>query len=398
LKQEGRIPVPRFWITEGLQEHYWNNPETGIQPHLLPLPPAQRPEVNVVGFRFLDYSNNVPEDLLQSKTVVLVSVPPVSKNSSERGDWKAFAKEAHEYFKMIGVDPVAYFYLDDLFAGVDATRKYMEHLKKREIKYVIILSRVYLKIKKKESLRNVIVITPFSNDERIIANGEQAYKDQNKDLEKLMKKLYGTTIRKDFVKTNHLIIDQPEFYGGIPLIDGRRNVSYPVDLRVDKLAVPQFEKVNIPDNRPGGMINNKIAEEVEKYNSTVVRLNFELDRQFQNYPWEYELVKYNPDEKELWRQGYLYILMRVNSTGKTIKEMLGYEINDSETEYITLLKKPDGSFTLRTIPVDAPVYKFYIRSLARNEVYVGESWDADETWQEALSHFLKNLTDKLNNN
>jgi hypothetical protein len=359
---------------------------------------AQEEEVNVVGFRFLDYSNNVPEDLLQSKSAVLVSVPPVSKNSSERGDWKSFAKEAHEYFKRIGVDPVAYFYLDDVFAGIDATREYVEHLQKREIKYVIILSKVYVKIKNKESLRNVMVITPFSNDENIIANGQLAFKDQDKDLEKMMKKLYGITIRKDFVKTNHLIIDQPEFHEGLSLIDGRRNESYPMDLRVDKLAVPKYEEVSIPANRPGGIINNRIADEVEKYNANVERLNFELDRQFQNYPWKYELVDYNPDEKELWRKGFLYLLMRVNTSGRTIKEMLGYEVNDSETEYITLLKKPDGSFTLRTIPVDAPVYKFYIRSLARNETYIGESWDADETWQEALTHFLNNLTDKLKTN
>ncbi len=356
---------------------------------------AQEEEINVVGYRFLNYSSNIPEDLLQSKSVVLVSVPPVSKNSSERGDWETFASEAHEYFKKIGVDPVAYFYLEDLFSGIDATRVYVDHLKKREIKYLIVLSKVYLKIKNNESLRYVMVITPFSNDEKIIANGQAAYKDQNKDLEKLMKNLYGITIRKDFVNTNHLIIDQPEFFGGIPIIDGRRNESFPVDLRVDKLAVSKFEEVPIPANRPGGIINNKIAEEVGKYNASVERLNFELDRSFQSYPWNYELIKYNPDEKEMWRQGFLYLLMRVNSSGRIIKEMLNYEVSDSETEYITLLKKPDGSFTLRTIPVDAPVYKFYIKSLARNEVYVGETWDADETWQEALNHFLTNLTDKL---
>jgi len=359
---------------------------------------SQEEEINVVGYRFLNYSNNVPEDLLQSKSVVLISVPPVSKSSSERGDWEEFASEAHEYFKKIGVDPVAYFYLDDLFSGIDATRVYVDHLKQREIKYIIVLSKVYLKIKNNESLRYVLVITPFSNDQNIIANGQPAYKDQNKDLENLMKNLYGITIRKDYVNTNHLIIDHPEFFGGLPIITGRRNESFPMDLRVDKLAVPKFEEATIPSNRPGGIINNKIAEEVENYNASVNRLNFELDRSFQNYPWKYELIKYNPEEKELWRQGFLYLLMRVSSSGRTIKEMLGYEVNDSETEYITLLKKPDGSFTLRTIPVDAPVYKFYIRSLARDEVYIGESWDADETWQEALNHFLNSLTDKLKSN
>jgi hypothetical protein len=327
--------------------------------------------------------------------VVFVSVPPVSKTSSERGDWKSFAEEAHGYFKRIGIDPIAYYYMDDIFAGRDAIYKYAEEMLVREVDYIIILSRVYLKIKNKESLRNVIVITPFSGDEKFIANGQNAYKDQNKDLEKLMKKIYGITIRNDYVKTNHLIIDKPEFYNGISLINGRRNESYPVDLRVDKLAVPKFEKQSIPANRPGGILNNRIAEEVEKYNKGVDRLNFELDREFKDYPWKYELVDYNPEEKELWRQGYLYILMHIHTTGKSIKEMLEYEVNDVETEYITLKKKPDGSLTLRTIPVDAPVYKFYIRSLSRNEIYIGETWDADETWQDALTNFLKNMVEEL---
>lgn len=355
-------------------------------------------EINVVGFRFLDYSKNLPEDILQSKCAVLISTPPISKNSSERGDWKSLAREAHDYFIKIGIDPVAYFYLDDIYAGIDPSRKYIDHFVKREIKYIIVLSKVNLKIKNKEAIRYVIVITEFNKDRQVIANGQPAYKDQDKDMEDLMKKIYSITIRKDYVKTNNLIIDRPEFFGGISIINGRRNASFPTDLRVDKLAVPKFEEAPIPSNRPGGMINNKIAEETEKYNASVERMNFELDRSFQDYPWQFELVKYNPDEKELWRQGFLYIIMHVHTTGKTIKEMLDYELNDIETGYITLLKKPDGSFTLRTIPVDAPVYKFYIRSLSRNEIYIGESWDADETWQDALNNFLNNLTEKLNAN
>lgn len=352
-------------------------------------------EINVVGFRLLNYSHDVPEDILQSKCVVFVSVPPVSQKSSERGNWKGFANEAHEYFKKIGIDPVAYYYVDDVFAGRDATKEYAEHLKKREVKYIIVLSRVLIQIKNKESLRNVIVIVPFSGDASIIANSEKAYKDQDKDLERLMKKIYAVTVRKDFVQTNHLIIDQPEFFEGIPLIKGRRNESFPRDLRVDKLAVPKFEEVEIPANRSGGLINNRIADEMEKYNATVDRLNFELDAQFKDYPYKYGLVDYKKGEKEIWRDGYIYMLMYVHTSGREVKKMLGYELNDAETEYITVKKKPDGALILRTIPINAPVYKFYIKNLARDETYVGETWDADETWQEALHNFLANMREKL---
>jgi len=354
-------------------------------------------EVNVVGFRFLEYNKDIPEDILQAKSVVLVSVPQISKTNSARGDWKAFSNEAHEYFKKIGIDPVAYFYFDDIFASPDVSKAYADHFQEREIKYIIIISRVFLQIKNKESLRYVILITPFSGDPDFIKNGQKAYKDQDKDLEKAMKKIYGVTIRKDYVKTNNLIIDHPEFLPGIKILTGRRNQSYPVDLRVDKLAVPKFEETEIPGNRPGGILNNRIADEIEKANEQVERQNFEIDRLFQDYPWKYELVGSEMDDEELYRNGYLYKLVRISSTGWMVKTFLDYELNDIESDYITTIKKPDGSVTLRAIPIHVPVHKFYIKSLARDEVYIGNAWDADETWQDALKNHLANLIEELKN-
>jgi hypothetical protein len=362
---------------------------------VIPTSGQEEEEINVVGFRFLDYGKELPIDILQSKSIVLVSVPPVSKTSSERGDWKTFSSEAHEYFKKIGIDPVAYVYFDDVFANPDVAKAYANQFKKREIKYIIIISKVFLKIKNKESLRYVILITGFSNDQDFIKNRQKAYKDQDKDLEKAMKKIYGVTVRKDFVKTNNLIIDNPEFLQNIKIISGRRNQSYPLDLRVDRLSIPKFEETEIPGNRPGGILNNRIAKEIEKANEQVERQNFEIDRLFQNYEWEYELTNPQLDDESLYRNGFLYKLVRISSTGKKIKEFLDYEMNDIETDYITMLKKTDGSVTLRSIPINAPVHKFYIKSLARDEVYIGESWDADESWQDALKNFLANMIEKL---
>lgn len=362
-----------------------------------PLSGQEEEEINVVGFRFLNYGKELPKDILQAKSIVLVSVPPVSKTSSERGDWKGFSSEAHEYFKKIGIDPVAYVYFDDIFASPDVAKAYADQFKKREIKYIIILSKVFLKIKNKESLRYVILITGFSNDQNFITNGQKAYKDQEKNLEKAMKRIYGVTIRKEFVKTNNLIIDRPEYLQKIKIITGRRNQSYPVDLRVDRLAVPKFQETEIPGNRPGGILNNRIAKEMGKANEQVERQNFEIDRLFQDYKWKYELTNPQLDDESLYRNGFLYKLVRVSTTGKKIKEFLDYEQNDIETDYVTMIKKPDGSITLRSIPINAPVHKFYIKSLARDEVYIGESWDADETWQDALKNHLTNLIDKLKN-
>ena len=353
-------------------------------------------EINVVGLRFLDYDNNsLPPDILQQRSAVFVSVPQKSETSSERGDWKSFATGAHSYLRKIGIDPEIYFYLDDVLAGPDASETYANYLKARNIKYLIILSKVLVKFGGKIDTTNVMVVSKFNGNSTFISNGEKAWKDQNKDLDRIMKNIYRITIKQDFKRTNNLIIDSPEFMGGINIITSLRNESYPLNLRTDKLAVPMFTEYIKPDEISNNSLNKRIEKEVDERNDQNTRLNENLKNVFRNYPWKYELVDYSRGEEQLFKDGYQFVLLRLNTSGYSIRQMLGYELNPSETDYITIKKKPDGVITFRTIPVNAPVYKFYIKQLARKEIYIGETWDADETWEDALNNFLKNLIDKL---
>ena len=50
---------------------------------------------------------------------------------------------------------------------------------------------------------------------------------------------------------------------------------------------------------------------------------------------------------------------------------------------------------VKTIPRDAIVSKFYVRQNISKNVHVGE-WDADVTWQEALTNMIGNLSQELN--
>jgi hypothetical protein len=353
-------------------------------------------EINVVGLRLLDYNNiYLPEDILQQRAAVFVSVPQKSAESSERGDWKKFSQQAHEYFKKIGVDAVAYFYLDDILAGPDASANYSNYLKDRQIKYIIILSKVLLKIGSRIDTTHVVVVTGFNGDASFISNGQKAWKDQNKDLDKIMKNIYRITVKQEFKRTNNLIIDQPEFIEGINITTVRRNESFPSDIRVDKLAVPKYTDYKLPSDIPDNTLNKRIEKEIEKSNEINQRLNQKIEYLFQGYPWKYELVDYNVGEDQLFKDGFQFVLLRLNTSGNSIREMLGYELKPGETDYITIKKKPDGTVTFRSIPIGAPVYKFYIKQLTRKEIYIGETWDADESWEDALLNFLSNLKEKL---
>jgi len=346
-------------------------------------------EINIAGFRFLDYNNQLPDDLLSSKTAVFVSVPPKSRNTSERGDWKTFSETAHSQFKKMGIDAVAYYFMDDLKAGNDPALFFSKELEKRQVKNIILLSQVPLKIAGKVTERFVIVITPFNGENSFISNGQNAWKTQAKDYDKALKTLGKDVYRSKQSKTNFLIPDFPEFFEDADIIKGRRIPTFARDLKVDKLAIPKSTTVEIPDNRPGGAINKSVEKEITEYNKNVVRDNTRLENIMKSYPLKYELTESSSDE-ELYKQGFQYVLLKLNTTGTNIRRMLDYEIDPSESDFVTV-KNKDGKVTLRSIPVNAPVYKYYVKHLYTKDVYTGDKWDADETWEDALQNFIMKM-------
>jgi hypothetical protein len=350
-------------------------------------------EINIAGFRFLDYNNKFPEDFLSTKVAVFVSVPPPSRNTSERGDWKGFSEMAHIQFRKMGIDAVAYYYMDDLKSGSDPAKYFANELKKREIKNLILLSRVPLKIKGKVTERTVVVVTPFNGENSFISNGQKAWKTQAKDLEKVLKTMGKAIYRDKQPKTNFMVPDYAEYFTDADIIKGRRFPVYASDLKVDKLAIPKSSLVEIPESRPGGAINKNVEKEIIAYNKQVAINQGKLESILKSYPLKYGFTE-NLTEKELYLQEYQYVLLRINTTGVNIKQILDFKINPDETNYITV-KQKNGGVTMRNIPANAPVYKYYVKHLYTKDVYVGTKWDADETWEDALVNFITKMKEEL---
>jgi len=241
-------------------------------------------EINIAGFRFLDYNNQLPDELLSSKTAVFVSLPPKSRNTSERGDWKTFSETAHSQFKKMGIDAVAYYFMDDLKAGNDPALFYSKELEKRQVKNIILLSQVPLKIAGKVTERFVIVITPFNGENSFISNGQNAWKTQAKDYSKALKSLGKDVYRAKQPKTNFLIPDFPEFFEDAAIIKGRRIPPFARDLKVDKLAIPKSTTVEIPDSRPAGSSNKSDAQEITEYKQQAVKETTKRDNNKKHRP------------------------------------------------------------------------------------------------------------------
>lgn len=354
---------------------------------------AQEEVINTAGFRFLDYNFQLPKDFLSSKTVVFVSVPSKSKSTTERGDWKSISEEAHKQFRKMGIDAMGYYYIDDIKAGRDATITFTRALKKRNVKNIIFLNQVSQKNNDRETEQFVLVITPFNGEASLMDHGQKAWRVQSEDIENIFKVLGKEVYKSEQPKTNFLITDLPEFFNDTDMIYGRRFGVNCRDLKVDKLGIPKFKKIEIPEERPGGAVNVNIEKEIMKYNAQVDQDNLELEEIMKTYPFKYAILDAETD-KEFSREGLQYVLLRMNTSAITIRELLNYEMDYSETDYITI-KATEYGTTLKSLPVNTPVHKFYVRHLFTKDVYTGARWDADETWQEALQNFIRNMKDEF---
>lgn len=325
--------------------------------------------LDLAAYRSLNYGAQFPEELLSSRSVVFVSVPPQA--SGQIGDWKGLAAKIHPVFRDNGVDAVAYFNLTDILSGPDANKAFVEGLKKRQIDFVVLLS--------KRNNRFELVIAPFNGENTLIAHGESAWKDQNSELEALSSNLYKSLANSGLEKSNYLIIDQPEFFADTQINNGQRFPAFLSDLKIDKLAVPYFPALAVPETASA---DAEVVNTIKVYNQKMAANNKDLTQIFSNYPFEYELVDSTKSEDILRKGGFQYVLSYLHTTGDNIRQLLNYPV-------------PKGQEGMAGPDAKKPVYKFYIRHIFTGDIYLGTSWDAAPTWQEALNNHINNLRKEL---
>lgn len=350
-------------------------------------------EPKLTQFEFLQYTSELPEDFLSTKTAVFISVPADAKKPRERGDWKALSEKVHQQFRKMGIDAVAYYYMDDLVSGQDPRIAFTKEMAKRKIANIILCTQSNTSGTGAGSAKFSIIATPFNGKLTILSNGQKAYRMENDDLNQLMVNMGKDIYRSKQSKTNFMIMDVPEFFTSADIINGRRFPIYAKDLKVDKLAVPLFQKIPVPSEEEQGPDSERTAQEISQHNNKIEASNERLKALMTTYPLKYEITEKYKDE-DLYNTGYDYVLLKLYTTGITIRELLGYQIDTSETDYITV-KSKDGFTSLQRIPVNTPVHKYYVKHLYTKDIYVGGKWDADETWHEALQNFIHNMLDAL---
>ena len=344
---------------------------------------AQTEILDIGGPKFLNLTDQVPENLTSQRSLIIVSVPEVEVGEFNlRGDWKTLALKSHKFFRQIGVDPIGYVYLDDLNAGPEVRNSFLSLIRSRRVKNIISVSQT-------GSLPNEeysIVVTPYSdNEDSYINSGQQAWKESHQELERVMVRLGRQILRQQIERSNFLIPEGPEYLSDLAVFNGTRYENYPSRLQSLKLAVVAFQKLE-----PTEDMTEDVVAQINYYNSKVDKKNALLMEIMKNYPFKYDLVQVS-DADELYRAGYQYALMPLRSTGSAIKRILNYQSTPNETHQMSTTYKVNGEVTLKKIPAVANVTKYYIKQTIVKDVHVGDVWDAESSWDQALYNFVFNL-------
>ncbi|NJN29015.1 MAG: hypothetical protein HC819_25220 [Cyclobacteriaceae bacterium] len=106
------------------------------------------------------------------------------------------------------------------------------------------------------------------------------------------------------------------------------------------------------------------------------------------FPVKYELVDPTLDERELEAKGFAMVLRFIHTRGMVAKAILDYDLSQMANA-IASVAMVQGEAQLKTIPAEEPIYKFYIKHLEYGNLFLGNKWDADRTWQAALTNHLQ---------
>ncbi len=330
-------------------------------------------------YRYLAIDGQLPKNLTSSRSIVVVKTDLAMLKD---GSWREQGAALHEYLQKIKIDAVAYFYHEDLLAGRPATSAFINLLNQRQVENLLFFD--YFPDTTANDYR--LIVTKYNESPSLVDMGQPAWQTSGDDLAGMVANLGKDIIRADLKTENFLITDQPEYFDDINVIEKRKFPVYTTDIRIEKLAVPLFD--SIPENEIS-KYPAAIQQEIRAYNAEISAKNQALRDIMQMYPYEYDIIPYREDKRFFFSNGFQFVLQHLSARALAIRKMLNYDLDRNETDYIAVRNEPGGPKTKR-MPVEQPVYKFYIEHALSGNVYIGDTWDAAADWQEAMKNYLIN--------
>ncbi|MBV6639225.1 MAG: hypothetical protein KI791_00845 [Cyclobacteriaceae bacterium] len=337
--------------------------------------------MDLCGWRPVVISDQVPVDLTSSRSAVIISMEAMEQDNKTRPNWEKLANKIHADLRKMYIDPVCYVHQDDLMAGPEIRRAFVTEFQQRGVKNLIFFEKKYVGLDETHNVK----IVKFNGQNDLTAENEKVWAQIESAYDLITLRLGRQIIRQNIKRTNFLIPEGPNILKDLPVFTGVHLGSYPGLIRRANLAVVIPEKYKIY----AGLSAND-QEILRQENLQIDRKISDIESIMTLYPYKYQLVNYGNDET-LYKQGFQFALFPFQSTGVTIKNMLNYKISGNETDYISMVPKDSSGVSLKTIPVEQIVYKYYIKQTIAHDVYVGKEWDSDFTWESALRNFIINL-------
>ncbi|MFY0688336.1 MAG: hypothetical protein JXQ90_14275 [Cyclobacteriaceae bacterium] len=323
----------------------------------------------IVEIDWLRYEESFPSGILSDRSIVVIN---------DRVNHQDQVDASHRMLTQMGVDPVMYLKYEDLKANHSVLLKYLTIFNAREIEHVILIDENKGKI--------TFVIAKPSRD-LLVDVTKPGWKAEGFSLQEALYLLALQIKRSQVERTNYLVSEIPEQGTNITLFKGRNYKTYPSQLKRFPLAIERFQRIVIDDS---SKVDERIWKKISAYNQQVDKQNERLVQIFSQYPYKYKFVDHGA-EADLYRLGYQYVLRSMHASGRSIKDMLKYDDDQSETWFVTNIPMPDGKRTFRSIHSDEMVYKFYLQQTVVFDANVGRYWDAERDWETALKNFIGHM-------
>ncbi len=305
------------------------------------------------------------DGFLSGKSVVLISSSPAAQPIMS---WEELAEMVHDPLVEAGGDPVGYFELEDIALSEETQQVYANAFQKRLIDTIIVLTRT-------GNGNFHLHVFPFSKDASIIKPGDQVAINAS-NLEAFTEQVMA--IGNNRPSENFLVIDVPEFPHLVEGGSSSRSSNFikrrPLNLDVFKLGVlltgasgDSGYLLTFRHDLLGKSEAERQAEQKAERDG--------LEAVFEEvYPYQVEFLTSSKSNQELIRDRVQFVLMKIEGREGDILENMGLPI-------------PPETDTNRI------VVKYYVKFLVRDELYLGEKWDADPDWREALTSFLKQISE-----
>lgn len=304
-----------------------------------------------------------PESILSTKSIVLLSVPEVS----DRSEWMILVDELQQFLAEVGVDAVAYIEVEPLFSIPNKVLAIPEFLNKREIQNVILFAA------KNEDSPIFLAMGPYNEEPSFFDKSSTFWARYSSKLAPVTSELSTYFKTGELYRENLLVNESPEFfYSEVEL--GIVAKSIPPRLAEFKVSVEPINDALFEEIGPASFRYENLFDE-EAFEQRLKDRNYMITALVTDTTNNILFKDPTKTNQAMRQEGFQYELMFVSA---------------EDTKIYGWLPFPD-----RPEPTGKIIHKFYLNDLRNNNIYVGKAWDASADWNKAMSSFLAQMNEVI---